>query len=434
MKNVFSVMGILLLAPVFAGSIPTVSLDSVSQDASRLVTVDYTVSGGAVIVTADVLTNGCSIGAANFRNMEGDVNVLVRPGAHRITWRPDKIWPGFRFTHGEASFHLKAWAPSEPPTFMVVDLTAAAASERNVKFYASEGAIPESLDADVYKTDKMVFKRVECAGISWRMGSPGVTEEFGRAADEGLRYVTLSNDFYMGVYEVTQRQWELLMGDRPSTFKNPDCYAKRPVETVSYNRIRGTDYTWPEDGHRVSTGFMATLRTLCGGAFAFDLPTEAQWEYACRAGRTSPLINGWTMSSQYYSAALQSSNCRCAPNATSGGKSPPDTATAGLDDGTNEVGLATPNDWGFCDMAGNVGEWCLDWYENNPIQDMSTVDPETGAATADVTRTYRVNRGGSWYGRVSYVRISRRSGTKPEDKSASGQTGFRVLCPIGIAP
>ena len=430
MKTLFWLASVVVLSQIgyAASTIPSVSITS--DAATRLVTVSYVLSGDPAIVTATVLQNGSPIGAENHAGMTGDVNVKVVAGAHRIFWRPSREWSDRHFENGEISVSLTAWALSSPPPYMVVDLTATNAfyGAGSVFYYASTNAFPGGFGTDLYKTERMAFKRIESAGVEWRMGSPAVTEEYGRAADEGTRYVTLSNDYYIGVYEVTQRQWELLMGTRPSEFRNPLYYAKRPVEKVSYDAIRGTAKAWPEDGHEVSDGFMSALRTLAANAYAFDLPPEALWEFACRAGYGTPLINGWTMTSQYYSGDLLSSGCRCVANTTTGSGS--HSADCALDDGTNEVGLATPNAWGLYDMAGNVAEWCLDWYENNPIQDMSKVDPETGAATADVTRTYRVNRGGSWYGRVSYMRSARRSGAKPADKNASNQVGFRVSCVI----
>ncbi|MBO7620170.1 MAG: formylglycine-generating enzyme family protein, partial [Victivallales bacterium] len=111
------------------------------------------------------------------------------------------------------------------------------------------------------------------------MGSP--EDELGRWDDETQHKVTLTKPFYIGVFECTQRQWELVIkGYRPSYFRNDDYYATRPVEQVSYNMIRGKEAGagWPDSDAVDATSFMGILREKTG--LMFDLPTEAQWEYA----------------------------------------------------------------------------------------------------------------------------------------------------------
>ena len=155
----------------------------------------------------------------------------------------------------------------------------------------------------------------------------------------------------MGVFECTQKQWKLVMGSNPSSL-NGDS---RPVECVSYEMIRGTGEQggagWPAYGHAVdSTSFMGKLQEKTG--LTFDLPTEAQWEYACRAGTTTALNSGKNLTSMESDANMDEVG-RYSYNLNDG--------KGGYSEHT-KVGSYLPNAWGLYDMHGNVQEWCLDRY------------------------------------------------------------------------
>lgn len=240
------------------------------------------------------------------------------------------------------------------------------------------------------------------------MGSP--VDELGRYTNEIQHKVTLTKSFYMGVFEVTQAQWELAMGKRPSYFENSDYYASRPVESVSYNDIRGT-LSWPSTDRVDEGSFFAVLRSKTG--LAFDLPTEAQWEYACRAGTTNALNIGKELTSDSI----------CSNMAAVGRyslKSYSHTVSTGQ--GTAKVGSYLPNAWGIYDMHGNVWEWCLDYYGKYPTSDRN--DPP-GPYSGDT----RVERGGSWYCSAKNCRAAVRYDWSPTYQNSD--TGFRVCCPAG---
>ena len=200
---------------------------------------------------------------------------------------------------------------------------------------------------------------------TFEMGSP--LSEKDRDDDERLHTVTLTHGFYLGKHEVTQSQWEKVMGSNPSYFKG----SGRPVEEVSW-----TDVTSFCD--KLTASERAAGRLPAG--MAYQLPTEAQWEYACRAGTKTAFSFGEAAGELHRHANYADVNTDF------------DWSDKAHDDGyenTSPVGSYKANGWGFHDMHGNVYEWCADWYGDYP----------TGAARDPVgpaDGSYRVRRGGSW--------------------------------------
>ena len=187
------------------------------------------------------------------------------------------------------------------------------------------------------------------------MGSP--EDESGRRNNETLHNVTLARGFYMQTTEVTQAQWKKVMGKNPSSFK--DCGDDCPVENVSWIDIKD---------------FIKKLNLK--ESYKFRLPTEAEWEYACRAGTTTPFYTG---------------KCLGADQANYDGDNPLAGCPKGTDRGkTTPVKKFAPNSWGLYDMHGNVWEWCQDWFGDYP-KNAVTNDPAGPQKGAD-----RVIRGGGW--------------------------------------
>ena len=212
---------------------------------------------------------------------------------------------------------------------------------------------------------------------SFTMGSP--SSEEGRYDDETQHRVTLTKGFWLGRYEVTQKQWQSVMGPNPSSFQGDS----NPVDNVSWNDCQ-------EFVRKVND---AARRQFGGGA---RLPTEAEWEYACRAGTSGAYAGtgrlddmGW-----YWD--------------NSGGK-------------THPVGQKRPNAWGFYDMHGNVYEWCSDRFGN---YEGDTTNP-IGAASGDD----RVLRGGSWGRHARYCRSAYRHRYDPGYRYF--HYGFRLCCSAG---
>ncbi len=294
--------------------------------------------------------------------------------------------------------------------YLIIDLAEGAAASNYPVSYTN--APPEGGWTDEYKTTKLVMRRIPAG--TFMMGSP--EGELGRYSDEAQRQVTLTKDYYMGVFEVTQRQWELVMGNKPSYFTNASYYASRPVETVSYYDIRenadsnsAISPNWPQSSAVGASSFVARLRAKTG-LTTLDLPTEAQWERAARAGTTMALNSGKNLT-----------NTDSCPNMSEVGRywhNGGSSFSEGGDTngGTAKVGSYLPNSWGLYDMHGNVWEWCLDWYETNHA---ATTDPEGAASGAD-----RVRRGGSWNNVAGFCRSAIRSSGSPDYRGLL--IGFRL--------
>jgi|GEM_PF-1924522 len=219
---------------------------------------------------------------------------------------------------------------------------------------------------------------------SFLMGSP--TSEVDRIDNETQHRVTISKPFYMGATQVTQDQWKAIMGGNPSKFTGED---KLPVESVSY-----------ED----AVGFCEQLSWRDGRTYR--VPTEAQWEYACRAGTETPFHFGKTITT-----AQANWNGNYPYN---GG------AKEEYRQKTTPVGIFDANPWGLYDMHGNVWEWCRDWYAAYPKG--NATDP-VGPAKG-VFRFWRVLRGGSWFNGAWRCRSASRGFFTPG--SRNNNVGFRV--------
>jgi len=248
-----------------------------------------------------------------------------------------------------------------------------------------------------HKDRYMAFRRVIPG--SFPMGA----DNDGSVTGENTHTVNLTEALYIGIYEVTQKQWHNLMGTYPSSY-NITGRDQHPVENISYDLIRGNSEgrEWPATADVDSDSFVGKMR-LKGGSDGFDLPTEAQWEYACRAGTT-----GSWYSSDLLNIAVYSIN--------SGGS-------------TWAVGLKTPNSWGLYDMHGNVLEWCLDWFYGPGLGTAPKTDPlgpavpYTGSEQSYVNT--RVIRGGCYdLGPSEFMKSGFRAGQITT--GAVARTGFRM--------
>jgi len=245
---------------------------------------------------------------------------------------------------------------------------------------------PERSDSDtknVNLPDGTTIEFVYIPAGNFKMGS--APDEQDRHGDEGpARKVTISKGFYLGKYEVTQQQWISVMQYNPAVFQKEANYLQKPIDWVSWFDCQE---------------FISQLNQL--GVGHFRLPTEAEWEYACRAGTETRYYWGYDVEdNKVYQNAWAFSRAE--------GKSHP-------------VGLKKPNAWGLYDMSGNVWEWCSDW--RGPYNPSDTINP-----SGPLEGTKKIYRGGSWFNKPSTLRSANRHSHEPDVRGTNA--GLRLVLEI----
>jgi formylglycine-generating enzyme required for sulfatase activity len=301
-----------------------------------------------------------------------------------------------RFSQGmelePGSYHVEVAAEGYETERRWIDLVAG--HEEPFKFKLVEIKVAEPISPQKTITNSIGMKFVLISAGNFAMGSQLSPEEVARRyggkaeyfKDEQPRHpVEITKPFYLQTTEVSQAQWEKVMGNNPSRFK--DCGEECPVEQVSWY-----------DAQK----FISKLNQM-EGTNKYRLPTEAEWEYACRAGTTTPFFTG---------------DCISTDQANYNGNYPGENCPKGqYQEKTVEVGSFQPNAWGLYDMHGNVWEWCQDWYGDYPTGLITNPKgPDKGE--------YRVLRGGSWNYRARSIRSAIRFRNNPGDRYYG--LGFRV--------
>lgn len=219
------------------------------------------------------------------------------------------------------------------------------------------------------------------------MGSP---ESEAERQKRELQHEVRLDDFYMTKYPITQKQWIGVMGDNPSSFKENE---NNPVEEVSWDDAQE---------------FIKKLNEITGDNYR--LPTEAEWEYACRAGTTTPFNTGENLTTE---------------QANYNGNYPYRNFPKGkYIEKTTKVGSYPPNSLGLYDMHGNVWEWCEDWYGEKYYEECKKQGIVENPAGPKIGN-FRVVRGGSWPNRAVSCRSAYRGNSTPDDRSID--IGFRLV-------
>jgi len=283
-----------------------------------------------------------------------------------------------------------------------------------------------------YKDTHIVMRKVKAKDVLWTIGSP--IGEYGREFEgrsEAQHTVKLTQDYFIGVFEVTQEQYVRITGSsNPSNFKSDENNPYRPVENVYYTTLRGsrTDSAngekicWPTNSYKhavYSSSVLGRLRNKF--TTHFDLPTEAQWEFACRAGTTNSLYNGRAPLSNFQADVDELAwNSGNSTQASSGRY-------------TSGVGKKKPNAFGLYDMLGNVNEVCA----NFSVDDISLggtlsdplINPDSGYnPNANFSRQIR---GGCASEQARCCRSAHRGPANWADSGRSYYFGFRLVCPDG---
>lgn len=453
-KLLFVLVGIAGTAVVFAEA--TISNVTLRQrwPWGREVDVYYTLTGASSpIAVRPTFTVGGEPLAVADSALGGDRVGLVS-GLHHLVWTPSDT----DFADRAKLLDVRvALTPAPMPLYAIYDLTDAGKPKNPTYVFEDDlragkwgtwqenpydyinSVIWTGVNADIaYKTDKLVLRYVHPttdpmwvahAGVdTYLMGTPADTPNGeGGMSDGTMVYnvpdcspqqtVKLTKGFWLGVFELTQQQYAHVTGLWPSWFRNEAYRATRPVESVPFSTMRGSvaaGFNWPIDGHKVAAdSCLGKLRARTGATF--DLPTEAQWEYACRAGSTGVRYGEIKEVGRSWFQSW-------------GGYDSPD---AGTGSGTAAVGTYKPNAWGFYDMLGNVSEFCLNAKSTYAVAAVAGTDPVGDRVTGD-EKAKRVIRGGEYY---NYIGMSTAPCRRFSEGSAaklyqSSYYGFRVCLPI----
>ena len=237
---------------------------------------------------------------------------------------------------------------------------------------------------------------------TFQMGNTGACLEW--TSDEALVHtVTISREFYMSKYEVTQKQYQAVMDTNPSKFKGENL----PVERVSwYNAVSFCNALSQQEGKTLCYTIQNDTNITCNwDANGYRLPTEAEWEYAAKAGSVSDFYNG-SLSNLYWQPLDMNLDNIGWYGGNSGGKS-------------QAVGQKQPNKFGLYDMSGNVHEWCWDWWSGR-YSSTAVSDPTGPSSGSD-----RVHRGGSWEDYSYYCQSAYRDRFAPNYRNS--YSGFRIV-------
>ena len=444
---------------------PEIVADSIAiGQTGALAEITYTLTGEPAVVTINIETNTLADASGDWVSIGGKGTGVLGGEANKVVytldkpvkayWNPVPVFGRKKFEPGAIRVTATAWPTNTPPNYMVADLR----HGKFVRYYASTNDLPGGFGNVEYKTSKLLMRKISAKNVVWWMGSPmRIGDEGWDTVDHVPHKVMFTEDYYAGVYELTIGQLksaelydtENLALTNISDFTQSEVADILPAERLGHSiiQLRGNvakktkgGFTFCESGHSVAAGSVIDVLRIRSGLIDLDLPTEAQWEYACRAGSNAAL----PCNLEYTEDNLKKIACFSANQYSHN--------ALGVV-GPSPVGSFKPNDWGLYDTLGNVSEICLDlpgygtvadhplahytgsfeegWNnESNPVV---TVDPY-GPKEYNYARS--MYRGGNWQGDgangtiSAYYRSS--SGVKPNYKVSKrdAKIGVRLFCPV----
>ena len=417
MKKMLTAMSA-LCAPALFATVPVINQASVivEQRGNRTVVISYDLNAATegdaepAIVTVDILTNAvgeaaASVGGEHLWTLSGDVNKIVQQGKRKILWSPHKEGMGeWTLPALQVQAVVTAWATNAPPAYWVIDCETP--KDRSTdRYYPNAEQIPQTVTNILYKTEKIVFRRIASSGVTWRQGAS--TDDYASAQNyETPRYVTFSYDYYMGVFELTRGQY-VRISRSPMIFAKTTDQSVKDAALASARPLTGNPNTFQPNGWDNGLTFdpsQSRIRQAINASnnqrgiwdmkrsfgLNVDIPTQAEFEYACRAGTTNLWVSGEGSFGDY---AWYSGNSSTGPQ------------------DFHDVGLKLPNAWGIYDIQGNVWELGLDWSYRDRGRTSDPVWDYMGPAK-DAKETYRIQYGGcvksskndcraSFYGRIA---------------------------------
>lgn len=433
---------------------PEIAANSVSvsqKEYSPLVEIAYTLTGEPAIVTISIETNTLadatgewvSIGGKGTGVLGGEANKVVytldRPV--KAYWNPVPVFGGRTFEPGAIRVTATAWPTNTPPNYMVQDLVI-----NMRRYYASTNDLPGGFDNVEYKTSKLLMRKIPAKNVVWLMGSPTKLDDPNRDTTNDVPHkVMFTEDYYAGVFELTIGQLKCVdLLDSLGASKISDCIESDvadliPAERIGYfiTDLRGkpADYTFVKNGSAVKNKSVIDVLRRRTSISDLDLPTEAQWEYACRAGSGNVLPGNMPYTEETLrSMAWKKDHYYKHSTLNKNGPAP--------------VGMLLPNEWGLYDTIGNVAEICLDMVGYDATAAVAFLDEfkeslaegwESGAVTVDPkganhnTTGRNMVRGGGWRDQdypytSTFCRINQQADKSPDTNK--GKIGVRLFCSV----
>ena len=369
---------------------------------SSLVDVDFTIGGAAAESIFKIEVKASYAGGDRVLDAKTFVNEPVaKPGSGRVTWDIGADFPDFKATDLRVAVIATPFDTASTPVYMVVDLSGGKNATSYPVRYTTVDPIHTPKAKDACKTTELWLRRIHPDGARFIIAGTAAPTD-----SNSNYYVTMTKDYYIAIFETTQQQWYQLNAEWLGDMSNETWRATRPLDCFYTQRLFGSNpgWQWPDNKSIQATSVLGKLRSKTG--IAFNLPTEAQWQFAANGGTVGDYTYRNPQGATYSYAEIM----RYAGNANGGNVVTADgwDGMCDADSGSACVGSYKPNAYGLYDMIGNVSEDCVDayasgaktkqYYVDNGFT-FPLVDPEGLSRTAanELNGSLRVvRRGGTW--------------------------------------